>query len=160
MCQIKQVAAIVEWVKGCVTLFRADKLLRQALQNLQEAFKSLSGARPLLLITDVCTRWNYTFLMLERFYVLAEFVKDSLTLCGRNEGAHFRADHVTLAQDYLNGFEGVVANIRALVEVLRPCKVASDLMESDRGQLSQLLFVQDTVEVQLKVKRSVVKHCL
>lgn len=151
--QVDQVAAIVTFVKDCVTLFRGDKLLRQALQRLQESFPD--GSRPLLLITDVCTRWNYTFLMLERFYELADFVKQALQQCALNVDKVFRVEHAEKAVALLRQLDVVLLDIPALVTVLRPCKDASDMMESDRGQLSQLLFVQDCVEVQLSVSASI-----
>lgn len=132
-------------------LFRSHRALRVALALCQKA----SGEkRPLLLITDVATRWNYTEIMLERFFTLSSFVKEVLLQCYHNTipGVDFPDDVCKKAEELLDGFDVNVLDVEALVKVLRPVKLASDALEGDKGQLSLLLFVQDSLEVDLKVR--------
>jgi hypothetical protein len=147
--QVKQAGALVDFVKSVVTLFRNDRLLRQALHRLQEA--SPVQDKPLVLITDVCTRWNYTAIMLQRFFELSDFVKEVLQQCASDTSRSFSADHVNTAAKLLKHFDRNVADVQALLTVLGPCKAASDDMESDKGLLSQLLFVEDSLELDLGV---------
>jgi len=70
---LKYVGKILKKVKKIIILFRKSTQMGEAL------LKSQHDSKPLVLIMDVKHRWNFTFLMIERYLSLYENVHDLIS---------------------------------------------------------------------------------
>lgn len=112
---IQPIITIIEKVKRIVTSFHSSTLLTTALKNEQR--KSDPDKKEFILIQDVKTRWNSTFLMLERFYELAPHI--TVVMISIQTGLPI----IDFADIQL------IANI---ISCLRLFKVATDLMSGSK----------------------------
>lgn len=144
-------------VKAIVAFFRSCRLARLVLHNNQRKGKRHDGTsppRPLVLTTDVVTRWNYTLAMLERFWDLSEFVEQALEFIrhsspGKQSG--FTKEDVQTAGKLREMIPAILNDVVALTEALKPCRQASDDAASNNGQLSQLIMIVDMFEIEMQV---------
>lgn len=146
--QIPAVDKVVTWAKEIVQLVKDCRVLRTILRNTQKA----GNTKPLLLITDCTTRWNYTLLMLERIYELGDFLKLSFEQLPAAMGV--TSDQLERANDITHEWDKRTGEIVWLILILRPCLKATKDMEGRTGTLSQALFLVDGLTKKLQVRNA------
>lgn len=149
VCQVESLATEVAWAKGLVDLFRSHRQLREILSRVQ---KAANNTGELWVITDVCTRWNYTYLMLDRLYTIHQFIEYTLQYVTEVMPSEFHKELKARCQQFRDSFLEHIRHIPAICKVLRACKNATDEMEGERGLLSQLLVNEDYLEDRLAVR--------
>lgn len=90
------------------------------LTHLLKRVQKVAGSKPLGVIKDVVTRWNSTFMMIERYVKLEPFLNDLI------------ATDVKLVEYQL--LEHEVTQLRSSLELLRPFKVATDFFSCSKSQ--------------------------
>lgn len=78
---IKHVEALLSKIKAIASHFKRSALSNEKLINYQRN----SGLEPKKLLQDVSTRWNSTYLMLQRFCELEEAIKSTVALIDKQD---------------------------------------------------------------------------
>jgi len=132
-------------IHDIVGIFRDHRLYREKLDTLQRE----AGKQPLSLCWSVPTRWNSKAVMLDRMYELREYVKQVLDNPppGRETEEFEEKLHRLTAS-----FDSDMKLAVGVLSVLYCCQEVSEVMESDSGTCSQMLFVAESLESKLMVR--------
>jgi hypothetical protein len=139
-----------------VGVFAERRLLSERLDTLA-VHAELSGNHvgPTTVVQDVSVRWNSVFNMISRLWLLREEILAALEQEIRSMGNGL-SESVSKARQKLASlvrrFNDVKFDLPFLLEILRPCKQASDLMEGDSACASELIPTVDKLERKMKVR--------
>jgi hypothetical protein len=139
-----------------VGVFAERRLLSEKLSVLTTYDEVHDGhaVGPTTVVQDVSVRWNSVFNMLLRLWLLRDQITAALDEEIRGMG-NGMSDSVEKARRKLASlkrrFEDIKLDLPFLLEILRPCKVASDLMEADSACASALIPIADKLERKMQV---------